>query len=414
MRLLALVQLAAVASAVALRAARSLRRAADEGALAAADGALTRAWEHPGVLVGGEQLSLVRAALASGKEPYASAHAQASGSRFAELDWEMRGPPASGVIECGERDHPNRGCSDEDEDGVAAYTHALLFALGGGAAHARAAARIMDAYSGLKRYEGFNAPLHAAWSASKWSRAAELVVHAAGGGAAVWPRESASAFRAMLRRTALPLIEDETNANGNWGLSMIEGMMGIAVLTEDERLFTRAVDFWRTRVPAYVYLSEDGPRPTPLPQRPGGHGPPNTQGWYGQTKFDKSVNGISQETCRDLEHAQMGLAAAFNAAETARIQGIDLFGEEAQRLAAGLEFHSRLLSGAKPAANVCGGSVNDADSSYPTFELGYTRLRSADTPMRNTKEHIKENVRKLPKQYNGWMMVWEALTFATP
>ena len=419
MRLLALMQLAAFASAAVLRAARSLRSdnegvlAADEGAPAAA--ALARAWEHPGVLLSSAQLSYLRKAISSKTEPFVSAHADVSKTRFAKLSYKTLGPPPSGTIECGEGDNPNRGCSEEDQDAVAAYTHALLFALDGDVEHALAAARIMNAYAGLKGYIGFNAPLRAAWSASKWTRAAELVVHADGGGADVWPLDKANAFRAMLRREALPLIINETNSNGNWALSMIEGMMGIAVLTEDASLLARAADFWRTRVPAYVYVAADGPEGNPRPYRKGGQGPSNGNGWYGQETFNKAVEGISQETCRDMEHTQMGLAAALNAAETARIQGLDLFEEEAPRLVAGLEFHAKLLNGATPSASVCGGSVNDADSVYPTVELGYTRLRKlTSNPMRETRKLIKETVRELPKKYNGWMMVWETLTHATP
>ena len=195
---------------------------------------------------------------------------------------------------------------------------------------------------------------------------------------------------------------------------MLASLAGIAVLTEDAQLFSRAVDFWRTRVPAYVYLSAaDGSQGRPRPYRPGGQGPSNKNGWYGQDTFNKQVDGISQETCRDIAHTQMGLAAALNAAETARIQGVDLFDEEAPRLAAGLEFHSRLLLGAKPPAYVCGGSVESADDIMPTFELGYTRLHDAK-PMPNTKKHIKENVRELPKLINAWMCQWETLTHATP
>ena len=410
-----LLSLCAASAAVrSARAARSLRAGDEgvlEGVLAADAGAqAARAWEHPGVLVSSKQLSSVRAALASREEPFASVHAKASSSRFAKLNWEPLGPPASGTIECGFYDRPNRGCSDEAEDAIAAYTHARLFALDGDAAHARAAARIMDAYAGLKGYSNDNAPLQAAWSASKWSRAAELVVHADGGGAAVWPRKSADAFRAMLRRAALPLI---ANSNGNWALSMIEGMLGIAVLTEDEKLFSRAADFWRTRVPAYVYVSADGKEPVDRPNRPGGQGPANGNGWYGQKTFDGRVEGISQETCRDLEHTQMGLAAALNAAETARIQGVDLFDEEAPRLVAGLEFHARLLLGEKTPAYVCGGSVNDANT-HPMFELGFTRLHDKKkAPMTMTKKLIVENVRKLTKLYNGFMVVWETLVHAT-
>ena len=37
--------------------------------------------------------------------------------------------------------------------------------------------------------------------------------------------------------------------NGNWELSMIEGMMGIGVFTENRTLFDHSVDMWKARVP---------------------------------------------------------------------------------------------------------------------------------------------------------------------
>ena len=42
--------------------------------------------------------------------------------------------------------------------------------------------------------------------------------------------------------------------------------------------------------------------------------------------FNASVSGICQETCRDLGHTQLGIAGMINGAETAFIQGVDLYG----------------------------------------------------------------------------------------
>ncbi|MFM9597856.1 alginate lyase family protein, partial [Streptomyces scabiei] len=64
--------------------------------------------------------------------------------------------------------------------------------------------------------------------------------------------------------------------------------------------------------------------------------------WYNQSTF---VDGLSQETCRDLGHVQYGLAAMINAAETARVQGVDLFTLERDRIAAGLEYHADFIGG---------------------------------------------------------------------
>jgi hypothetical protein len=60
-------------------------------------------------------------------------------------------------------------------------------------------------------------------------------------------------------------------------------------------------------------------------------------------------DGVSQETCRDLEHVQYGIGAAVNGAETAKIQGTDLYKDPqskgGQRLAAAMEFHAGILKG---------------------------------------------------------------------
>jgi hypothetical protein len=146
-------------------------------------------------------------------------------------------------------------------------------------------------------------------------------VHAGGGeGEASWPTASVEAFKKFLTLVLLPRIENGSNANGNWELAMIEGILGIAVVTENSPLFDSGLSLWRSRLPAYFYLHAlDGDKPKPFPVRHG-EGPPNTQGWYGQIVFNSSVDGLCQESCRDLEHTQMGLASALNAAETARIQ----------------------------------------------------------------------------------------------
>ena len=51
---------------------------------------------------------------------------------------------------------------------------------------------------------------------------------------------------------------------------------------------------------------------------------------------------MTQETCRDLSHPIIGLESIVNAAETARIQGVDLYGEQKQRIAAAYEYAGRL------------------------------------------------------------------------
>ncbi len=73
-----------------------------------------------------------------------------------------------------------------------------------------------------------------------------------------------------------------------------------------------------SRVPSYFYYEPwDGTKPVPAPR--------GVANWYGETVFNASVSGICQETCRDLGHTQMGIAGMINGAETAFIQGADLY-----------------------------------------------------------------------------------------
>jgi hypothetical protein len=46
---------------------------------------------------------------------------------------------------------------------------------------------------------------------------------------------------------------------------MIDAQMNIAVFTDNRALFDEAVRRWRARVPPYIYLTSDGPRPIAPP-----------------------------------------------------------------------------------------------------------------------------------------------------
>jgi hypothetical protein len=170
---------------------------------------------------------------------------------------------------------------------------------------------------------------------------------------------------------------------------------------------------------------------------------------YPPDKVDRSLlDGISQETCRDLEHVQYGLAAMMNAAETARIQGVDLYREQANRMAQCMEFAAFYLNQTAtddagnipsyttpvnpavtiPAADptLCPNSGGKATvvllnkgslGSYvvqPTWETGYNALaRRLGMSMPNTKQLI--TAYRTPP--TGWVgithhMGWDTLTHA--
>jgi hypothetical protein len=356
---------------------------------------------HPGVFLGAAQLAYVRHSALAGVEPFATALQKALASPLGSLDYAPQGPPASNVIECGSYSKPNHGCSAEDEDGAAAFLGLVLHNITGDARHAAVATRIMRCYSKLQGYNNSNAPLQAAWGLSKWARAAELAAHLPGTG---WARSDADAFSAMLARAAVPLVENGSKSNGNWELSMIEGLIGYSVLTENATLFDRAVNFFKQRVPAYFYnFKLDGAEPRPAPR-----GAPS---WYGQAVFSAATSGVAQETCRDLGHTTYSVAAASNAAETALLQGEDLWAAEQERLATAFDFNARLmLAGVASPADLCGGKpVSVAE--YPSFEVALAALSGRrKVTMPNVLAHVLASVRTNANPVDGHMMVYETLT----
>jgi len=357
-----------------------------------------KAFVHPGILVNRAQLDFVKSKL--GVEPYKSAFAQTNTSRFGSLSYA---PSPIAVVECGSFSNPDIGCTAEKNDATAAYTQALLWSLTGQEAHAKKAIEIMNGWSAvLKDHTNSNAPLQSAWTASVFPRAAEIIRYTYDG----WAAADVTRFAAMLRDVYLPkVINGDANSNGNWELSMAEASVAIGVFLDDRATFDKAIAMWRKRVPAYFYLTTDGALPVPPP---GGN--KNTQAalttyWYDQTTFS---DGLCQETCRDLGHVQYGLAAMINAAETARIQGVDLYGEQAKRITAGLELHAQYLNGAAVPSSLCTGTLTDV-SADPTWEIAYNHYANRTKAALPQTKALIAKIRPVDTDHH---MDWETLTHA--
>jgi hypothetical protein len=360
---------------------------------------------HPGVLVDRQQLEYVKKMVTAHAEPFYSAFLKAQRSPWGSLDYKPKGPPEDGYIKCGPISNPNIGCKDADNDGTAAYTQALLWYITGNHAYADNAIRILNIYG--QRLKGYskeppysNAPLQAAWDGQHWPRAAEIIRYSGAG----WKDSEIATFERMLRNAILPLVQDGSDSNGNWEISMNEALIGIGVFTNDRAVFDAGVRHWRERTPAFFYYHTDGRRPVAPPMRN-----MTNVSWYGQGVFDASVDGIQQETCRDFNHAQYGLAGTLNAAETARIQGIDLYREQAARLTAAMEFNARYLLGAPVPKSVCSGQVQLVYN--PTYEIGYNEFHNhlgMDLPL--TRQYIEQGIRKQSTPVDIHMMIFETLT----
>jgi hypothetical protein len=365
-------------------------------------------FHHPGVLLDRSQLDFLKSQVAAKTEPYYQEFLWAKASPYAALDYHLQGPPSDNIIDCGSHSNPNHGCREEDSDASTAYLQSVLWTITGDHRYAQNAIDILNAYGhNLKSYTNSNAPLQAAWGASKWTRAAEIIRYTNAG----WKPEDIQAFAHMLTTVQLPLIKNGSGANGNWELSMIEGAIGIAVFTDNRALFDHSVAMWHERVPAYFYYQPiDGDRPHPLPRTD------TKTSWNGQTVFNSTLNGVSQETCRDMGHAEFGIASTMYIAATAYIQGINLFQSEKNRLAAALEFNSALESGRAIPAGLCNGSVQ-LSKVHATYVLGYNALHNRlGMPLPHTLDFITNDVLTNPHPVDsGHMQLFEPLThFANP
>ncbi|WP_202864605.1 alginate lyase family protein [Micromonospora endolithica] len=354
---------------------------------------------HPGVLVSGTQLDFVIGKVQAGEEPWLSAWLALRRSRYADLGWH---PEPIAVVECGYYSQPDRGCTREAEDAVAAYTHALLWVFTRDTRYAEKAVQILDAWAQvLRRHANSNAQLQAGWSGATFVRAAELIKHTY----PQWsPARSARAER-MFRNVFLPQVTSSLKGYkaGNWGLIMLDAVVGISVFLDDRASFFQALDVWRLRMRAYVYVAADGPTP---------HVPPDgaftkqrlVEYWGGQTRL---VDGMAQETCRDLLHTGWGLAAAAHVAETAWIQGVDLYAEARKRLIPALEFHADFEMGAPVPPWLCGGQLQTGLDPLPEIAYNHYRVRMGfDLPV--TRELVESRRPAGP----AFFYAWETLTHA--
>ncbi|MFJ6407933.1 alginate lyase family protein [Streptomyces hydrogenans] len=362
-------------------------------------GAAPERFRHPGVLVGGAQLDAVRRHVRAGEEPWASAYRAMSTSAYAALDYVPR--PAK-TVACASNAGTD-ACVAEREDALAAYTHALMWSVSGRPAHAVKAVEIMDAWARtIKEHTRDDADLQTAWSGSSWARAADIV-HA---GYPAWGGAAVQRFKWMLRKAYLPAVtSDVPDYNGNWELAMTDAAIGMAVFLEDRRLFEQSVRRYRARVPAYFYLASDGA----LPKRPPG-GTIDTPDelatyWFGQRTYR---DGLGQETCRNFMHIGYSLAATAHIAETAWHQGVDLYREEAPRIAAALEFHARYQLGATAPRWLCGGKVERTMG--PDVEVALNHLEGR-MGMR-LPQTAKLAASQRPGGTDDLFVAWETLTHA--
>lgn len=347
---------------------------------------------HPGVLVNRAQLDEIRRRVEAGIEPQASAFAALKASPDGALDYK---PEPWAEVRCGPYSNPDLGCKAEQRDSEAAYAQALLWICTGDRRYADNAIKIMNAWSGMlqRGHTDANGPVQAAWCAEVWPRAAEIIRYTTN----FWSDADIVRFQNMLRTQYLPSLIHGDCENGNKELSMAEALVNVGVFDDDRAVFDLGLRMWRGRLPAYIYLTSDGPKPI----EPPGCGPAT---WSNKGYMPKLVNGLLQESARDSQHPALALAAAVNAAETARQQGVDLYGEQGKRIMAAMEFQAQYLP------------PNDRPPpphlefhTHPTWEIAYNEYHNRLGRPLPLMDAVLKRIRPTGVDHD---MCWETLTHA--
>jgi hypothetical protein len=309
---------------------------------------------HPGVLVSRTQLDEIKRRVAAGIEPQKSAFDAMKAHKLGALEYT---PHPRETVECGSNSRPDFGCKDEQADSEAAYTQALLWYITGNTAYAQNAIKIMNAWSGTLTggHTNANGQVQASWTGDVWPRAAEIIRYTS----KEWSDADIAAFQNMLTTQYLPSLIHGTCENGNKEGTISEAIINIGVFNDNRVAFEWGLKIWRGRAPATIYLKSDGPKPI----EPPGCGPAL---WGNKGFTPEFVDGLLQETARDSQHANMALAGLVDAAETAHLQGVDLYAEQAKRIVAALEFQAQYLkpNGATPPEHL-------EFNLHPTWEIAY-------------------------------------------
>jgi len=257
------------------------------------------AFVHPGILHTSADLERMRRGVLNNLAPIAQGFAKLREHPLSQIDKADR--PFSSEI----GRNPSVNSAAFDQDANAAYQCALIAAVTGDESYAKVAYGIVAGWSdSLHIVSGADAVLMAGLGPFKFVNAAEIL-RATG----YLNPVQVEACRQMLRRAILPaLIDFAPFANGNWDTAAIKTMMAIAVFCDDQVLFERAVLY-------YLYGDGDG-------------------------RLDHYIyeSGQCQESGRDQQHTQLGLAHMTDACEIAWHQGIDLYGALDNRLLKGFEY----------------------------------------------------------------------------
>lgn len=270
--------------------------------------AFSQTFNHPGIHMNKEDLDYMREQVQKGKDPWKKSfdlldNYISNKFKFIPYAHVISGPFAK----------PDIGGWDLMASSEAAYSCALLWYATQDERYAKKAIEIFDAWSSkLRSFDENNAKFLVAFTGYEFCNAAEILRYTYPG----WTEKNTESVTHLLMSVYFPMIRYYfTEANGNWDGAIIHTLMSIAVFTDNRELFDNAINHFL-------------------------HAPDN-----GSMLRYIYPNGQCQETCRDMGHVQMGLYEFASAARVAGMQGVDLFSVADNRIALGLEYTAKWITG---------------------------------------------------------------------
>ena len=262
------------------------------------------AFVHPGLLQSRADLERMKLAVAARSEPIYSGYQVFSSNAESQLAYRMRGPRAM----VGR--NPTVGQADYDSDANAAYQCAINWCITGDHAYADKSEAIINAWSAtLTNITGRDAVLMAGLGPFKMVNAAEILRYTDAG----WSPAEIQQTEKHFREVIYPAIQNFAPfANGNWDTACIKTMMAIGVFCNDRAMFERALRY-------YVDGTGDGCL----------------------THYVINSTGQCQESGRDQQHTQLGLAHLGDCCEIAWHQGLNLYGYDDNLLLKGFEYTAK-------------------------------------------------------------------------
>ena len=214
---------------------------------------------HPGILHTTEDLARIKSLVDNKVEPAYGSYGLLSSDPKASADYRIQGPFEI-ISRADEYGWTKKPCED---DFNAAYYNALMWTITGETAHADKAMEIIRKYSAvLRKITPRDDPLCAGLQGFIIVNAAELMrwTYPAGKFEGGWTDEDTRSMETMLREAFIPVFTkfhtDPAYTNGNWGLSVLKGMIGMAVFLDDSAMYREAVDRYQFLLDKYKNIYE--------------------------------------------------------------------------------------------------------------------------------------------------------------